>query len=192
MDKQDTAEEEAIKVEARHFMSDLVQAEPEPAVAIRSADGADIVKAWNSTYAAHAKDDTFNDEALMEQFWSIYDSNATSIWTMLYDEADSNENLQQTIELVASFLKEDGMQSIKDHCFGIVHVLETLDIEGLWFFNGPDPTQLFGANEDSSWYTWRQLGPDATDLVKKAVADILVPTHKTLNGKGIKDTQLFC
>uniref|UniRef100_A0A7S4HR35 EF-1-gamma C-terminal domain-containing protein n=1 Tax=Odontella aurita TaxID=265563 RepID=A0A7S4HR35_9STRA len=185
-----SAEEEAVKGEAREFMSGIVASEAETGVATTAtAEGANRVKAWKSTYAAHAKDDG---ETLMEQFWSIYDANSTSIWTMVYDEADSNESLQQTIEFVASFLKDDGMQSIKDQCFGVVHTLDTLEMEGLWFFNGPDPTQLFGANEDSSWYTWSQLGPEATDLVKKAVANILVPKFKTLSGKEIKDTQVFC
>ena len=69
--------------------------------------------------------------------------------------------------------------------------MEGLEIEGLWFFNGPDPQQLFGANEDTSWYTWTQVGPDANELVKKAVVGVLAPANGKINGKAIKDTLTF-
>jgi hypothetical protein len=145
------------------------------------------VKAWKSAYNAATGN---QNEDMMEQFWSIYDPNVTSIWTMVYDEADSNENLEQTIEYVTTFLKQT--ESIQDHCFCVVHTLEGLEIEGVWLFNGPDPEKLFGANEDSSWFTFSQLGPAATDIVKNAVSKIMAPTDQTLNGKAIKDTQVLC
>lgn len=174
------------KASARQFMTGLMSAPPPMATTTSGGgDGVDMA-AWKSTYrAAPCKDST-----LMEQFWSIYDPSSTSIWTMVYDEADSNENLNDTIEIVKDFLKQT--ESIQDHCFGVVHTLESLEIEGLWFFNGPDPEQLFGANEGSSWYTWCQVGPDANELVKKAVAGLLAPTDGRLNGRVIKDTQAFC
>ena len=140
---------------------------------------------WKSTYDSSAKD-----SALMEKFWSVYNPETTSIWTMKYDEADSNENLNDTIEIVKAFMKNT--EGIKDHCFGVMHILDDLDIVGVWVFNGPDPEQLFGANEDTSWYTWGQLGPAATDLVKKAVAEYMAPADGKFQGKDIKDTQAFC
>ena len=59
----------------------------------------------------------------------------------------------------------------------------------MWVFNGEDPEKLFGANEDTSWYTWSQLGPEANDLVKEAVAGYLAPTEGKLHGKEIRNTQ---
>jgi hypothetical protein len=185
-DKIDTSvEEEAIKDEARNFMSAAVGAGGERGpVAENSVDGAEIVKAWKSTFAV-------KDDDLMTKFWSTYDSDATSIWTMIYDEADSNENLNDTVEIVTNLMEQSGMSSMKDDCFAIVHTLESLEIEGLWFFNGPDPEKLFGANEETSWFSWSQLGPDATDLVMEAVTKFMVPIDGKLNGKVIKNTTVF-
>jgi hypothetical protein len=187
MDKEDTAEEAAIKVEARQFMSDVLPLnEPVSVPAAATIDRLVDMAAWKSTYAAASS----KDEALMETFWSIYDQDATSVWTIVYDETEYNEDLDETIEIVTNFMKQT--ESIQDHCFGVMHTLESLEIEGLWFFNGPDPEEMFGANEESSWFTWSQLGPEATDLVKKAVANIMTPTDGKLNGKLIKDTKAFC
>merc|ERR1712194_802647 len=144
-------------------------------------------KAWKSAYEADK-----SDESLMERFWSIYDPDATSIWTMVYDESDSNEELDATIDIVTVFMKQGGMISMKDHCFGVVHTLESLEIEGVWFFGDPDPERPFGANDETSWYSWSQLGPEATDLVMKAVAGIMMPVDGKLNGRTIKDTRVFC
>jgi len=149
-----------------------------------TANGAELVKAWKATFAA-------KDDDLMTKFWSTYDSEATSIWTMVYDEADSNENLEDTVEIVTNLMGQSGMSSMTDECFAVVHTLENLEIEGLWFFNGPDPEKLFSANEETSWFSWAQLGPDATDLVKEAVAKIMTPTDGKLNGKAIKNTTVF-
>uniref|UniRef100_A0A6U0J384 EF-1-gamma C-terminal domain-containing protein n=1 Tax=Minutocellus polymorphus TaxID=265543 RepID=A0A6U0J384_9STRA len=173
-----------VKAEAREFMSNLVGSGPSPND-FNGGDGIDMA-AWKATYASSAKDD-----ALMEKFWSVYDPSSTSIWTMVYDEADSNENLDDTVEIVKEFMSKT--ESIKDHCFGVMHILgEGLEIEGLWVFNGEDPEELFGANEDTSWYSWSQIGPDATDLVKKAVTGFLAPTDGKLDGKAIRNTQAFC
>jgi hypothetical protein len=51
---------------------------------------------------------------------------------------------------------------------------------------------MFLANEDSSWYTFTQFGPEALDPVKAEVAKIIMPTEGKLNGKVIKATKVFC
>eukprot|EP00977_Amphora_coffeiformis_P028463 scaffold35279_cov206-Amphora_coffeaeformis.AAC.1 len=167
-------------------MSGLVgSAAAEEVVAAEStADGTEIVQAWKSIY-------TGKDDYKEAKFWSTYDPVATSIWSMSYDEADSNEDLEQTIDIVSNYMSQTGMESIRDECFGVVHVLESLEIEGLWLFNGSDPEKMFGANAESSWYTWSRLGPDATNLVKQAVAKFLMPIDGKLNGTAIKDTKIF-
>jgi hypothetical protein len=174
-------QDEATKVAARQFMSDVVPP-PSEEVTGEGGNAADMA-AWRSTYAASGKD-----AAMMEKFWELY-STDTSVWTMVYDEADDNETLEDTIAISTDFMEKT--ESIKDHCFGIMHTLESLEIEGIWFFNGSDPEKLFGANKESSWYTWAQLGPDANDNVKKAVAAIMAPEDGKLNGKVIKDTTVF-
>ena len=151
----------------------------------------------NDTAAAEtaAGDDADGDadaaqKMMMEDFWSnYYDPTATSLWKMVYDEADSNETLEDTIAITTAFMEQT--ESIKDHCFGVMHTLESLEVEGIWFFNGPDPEELFGTNPDTSWFTWSQLGPDPNDHVKTAVASILTPTDGKLHGKIIQDTQAF-
>ena len=172
-----------VKADARQFMSDLMSAPP-PDDEFTGGAGADMT-AWRATFAASSR----KDAALMEQFWSYYDPSSTALWKMVYDEANSNENLNDTVDLVSDFIKN--AESLRDHCFGVIHILEGLEIEGLWFFNGPDPQQLFGANEDTSWYTWTQVGPDANELVKKAVVGVLAPANGKINGKAIKDTLTF-
>jgi Elongation factor 1 gamma, conserved domain len=186
MEKIDTSpEEEAIKNEAREFMSEIVPTEEATApTSSEEVNGAEIVKAWKSIYAG-------SDDDKEAKFWAAYDPSAASIWTMTYDEADSNESVEQTVEIVTNFIGQAGMESIKDECFGIVYVLENLEIEGIWLFNGPDPEKMFGANQETSWYTWNQLGPEATDKVKAAVAKYLMPADGKLNDKAIKDTQVF-
>jgi len=188
MEKIDTSpEEEAVKDEARQFMLGLVgpaDAEEVVAAAESTADGTEIVKAWKSIYTG--KD---NDKEV--KFWSAYDPIAMSIWTMSYDEADSNEDLEQTIDIVSNYMRHSGMKSIQHECFGVIHVLDNLEIEGLWLFNGSDPEKMFGANAESSWYTWNRMGPEATDLVKQSVASFLIPKDGKLNGHTIKDTKTF-
>jgi Elongation factor 1 gamma, conserved domain len=184
MEKIDTSpEEEAIKDEAREFMSEIV---PPPAEEATSTEvnGAEIVKSWKALYAG-------NDEDKAAKFWASYDATASSIWTMSYDEADSNEDVAQTTEVVTHFMSQEGMASMGDECFGIVYVLDSLEIEGLWLFNGLDPEKLFGSNPETSWYSWAQLGPEATDKVKAAVEQYLMPVDGKLNGKEIKETKVF-
>eukprot|EP00542_Grammatophora_oceanica_P010839 CAMPEP_0194043270 /NCGR_PEP_ID=MMETSP0009_2-20130614/14939_1 /TAXON_ID=210454 /ORGANISM="Grammatophora oceanica, Strain CCMP 410" /LENGTH=206 /DNA_ID=CAMNT_0038687421 /DNA_START=624 /DNA_END=1244 /DNA_ORIENTATION=- len=152
-----------------------------------AADGAEIIKAWRSIYTTSSSDD----DKTSSQFWAAYDPIATSIWTMVYDEADSNESLEETMDIVSNYMNQDGMKSIKHECFGVIHVLDSLEIEGLWLFRGPDPERMFGANEESSWYTWSRLGPEATDPVKEAVAKVLLPKYGKLKDKTIKGTKVF-
>jgi antitoxin component HigA of HigAB toxin-antitoxin module len=180
--------EEAVKEQARELMTSLVGSPDAEENSEASPKGVSIVKAWKSHYSG-AANETKTD--LMETFWSIYDHNYTSIWTMVYDEVDSNENLEQAIGYVKDMLAQPGMEGVRDDCFAIVHTLESLEMEGIWLFNGPDPEILFGANAETSWYTFKQLGPNATDLVKKAVSKMMAPADNQLNGKAIKDTQVF-
>ena len=189
-EKIDTSpEEEAIKEDAREFMTGLVGSgmgdQTTDCADAPTSEGAEIIKAWISKFS-----DT---TATMEDFWSVYDPYLTSIWSMVYDEADSNENLEQTIGFVVDLLNKPGMANLKrDHdCFGVVHTLENLSIEGIWLFNGPDPTKLFGANEDTSWYTFTQLGPYPNEHVKAAVACLLAPKDGPIDGKKIQNTQTF-
>mmetsp|Transcript_32801 Transcript_32801/g.49445 ORF Transcript_32801/g.49445 Transcript_32801/m.49445 type:complete len:202 (+) Transcript_32801:72-677(+) len=199
-DKLDTSpEEEAIKDEARQFMNNLVvssEGDDDDAATSPTAKGTEKIQAWKEFYQTKCSQQqtTTEDDGIiiMSKFWSLYDPNVTSIWTMTYDEADSNENLDETIDIVNTLVNEETMESIRDDCFGIVHTLESLELEGLWFFNGPDPELLFGANEETSWYTFAQLGPEATDLVQVAVANLLTPTDGKFNGKVIQDTKVFC
>ena len=173
-----------VKAEAREFMKGLVGSPPEADFEFVGGDGLDMA-AWKATYASAAA----KDASLMEEFWSRYNPKSSSIWTMVYDEADSNENFEDTVEIVKEFMKKT--EAIKDHCFGVMHVLDGLEIQGLWIFNGPDPEQLFGANEDTSWFTWNQLGPEVNDLVKQATANYMAPSDNQLDGKTIQDTQAF-
>jgi len=201
-------EDEATKTEARQFMSDVLPTMPASTTEDASVgNGAHVradMAAWKSTYAtasttksSNKNNNNSNNEKLMEEFWTAhYDPEATSIWKMVYDEVDSTDDMDEAKGLVATFMDNPGMHDqallMEDHCFGIMHTLSSMEIEGLWFFNGPDPEQLFGANEETSWYTWSQLGPEATDQVKIAVANFFTPTDGTLNGKAIMDTKAFC
>jgi len=116
-----------------------------------------------------------DDDALMKLFWSgYYDLASTSIFKMVYNESNKNENLDDSVKLVKAFMDKTAatasMESYyKDHCFGIVHVLYNLEIVGLWFFNALNPNELCDANKDASLYTWSQMGTD----LKESVADIL-------------------
>ena len=127
----------------------------------------------------------------MEKFWAAYDPESSSIWTMTYDEPEYNENLEDTIAIVTKMLAQESMSSFGPNCFAVIHTTESLEIQGVWVFNGPDPEGLFGCNEDTSWFSWSQLGPAPTDPVKKAVETLLAPPDNKLNGKEIKNTTVF-
>mmetsp|Transcript_11762 Transcript_11762/g.24513 ORF Transcript_11762/g.24513 Transcript_11762/m.24513 type:complete len:162 (-) Transcript_11762:325-810(-) len=131
------------------------------------------------------------DADLMTKFWAeYYNPTSTSVWTMTYDEPDCNETLPDTIAIATEFMNKM-TPAMKDHCFGMIHTLDSLEVEGIWFFNGPDPEKLFGSNEDTSWFTWSQVGPEASDAVKQTVATFMTPTDGKLHGKTIEDTQAF-
>lgn len=190
----DSPEDEAIKEAAREFMSNMVGTEDNTSTtAPEDVDAA--TAAANGKLLVHSFKDTYNaspaSPELLETFWSTYDPATTSVWTMKYDEADSNESEEQTIEIITSFLKEPGMEGIKDQCFAVIHTLESLEMEGLWFFVGADPEPLFGANPESSWYTFTQLGPQKMEEVKTAIAKLLTPADNKVDGKEIKNTQVF-
>lgn len=176
---------EETKTEARQFMSDIVGSAPTASDDAGTGPPADMA-AWKATYS-----DADDKSAALETFWAkFYNPGSTSLWTMTYDEADSNESLEETIAFVKEFMKKS--ETLSDHCFGVIHTLESLEIEGIWFFNGPDPEELFGANEHTSWFTWNQLGPEANEMVQEAAAKLMSPAPEgTLNGKVIKDTQAF-
>ena len=189
---------EETKTEAREFMRGLVGSAPEESAEFTGGDGMDMA-ALRTTYAAASPSSSSNNDTssstrqLLEKLWSMYDPSQTSIWTMTYDEADSNEDLDETIDITTQFMKQT--QSIKGHCFGIMHTTllgdNNLEIEGLWFFNDPDPERLFGVNEDSSWFSWSQFGPEANEYVKKSVAELLVPVDGKLKSKTIKHTEIL-
>ena len=180
---------EETKDEARQFMRGLVGSAPETEHEFTGGDGIDI-SALRIAYADYASSKNKDSSSFMEKFWSMYDPCQTSIWRMTYDEADSNEDLDETIAITTKFMKQS--QSMNEHCFGIMHTLETLEVEGLWFFNDPDPERLFGVNEDTSWFSWSQLGPEANEYVKKAVEELLIGIEgSVLKGNTIKNTQVL-
>ena len=171
---------EETKVEAREFMKGLVGSAPaESTYEFQGGKGIDM-DALRTLYTDNNK---------MDRFWTLYDPTQTSIWTCSYDEADSNEDLEQTVAIATEFMKQT--ESIKDHCFGIMHTLDNLEIRGLWIFNAADPESLYGVNEDSSWFTFSQLGPESNEYVKKAVSDLLVPVDDKLDSKTIKHSQIL-
>lgn len=141
--------------------------------------------AWKTTYVEKGK--TSSAET-MDNFWSTYDSKNWCIYKAVYDYPEDNEDLESTKEIVASFMAKT--KSMSDSCFGVMHTYSTLEIEGLWLIQGEDPEPMFGANEDTSWFTWSQLGPDPSDEVKIAVAQFWTPNEST-NNKEIADTQIF-
>ena len=186
MEKLDNApEEEAVKETAREFMKGLVgTTEQEEATA--SDAGIARVKALKELYNSSNN----ATQQMMEKFWSdVYDPRHTSIWRITYDESDSIESLHEAIDIVQSFMKNT--VPIQNQCFGLMHTLENLEIEGLWVFNGPNPEEMYGVNEDSSWFTFTQIGPEVIDYVKEKVASLLIPSNGAIEGRSIKDTQVF-
>jgi hypothetical protein len=213
MDKIDTSTaEEAVKDAARQFMSDLLPtAAPtvdevslkhpsdgttSSAIPTTTTSGTDIIKTWKAAYGAATATSSsgrlFHHEdaaqRLMTQFWSLYDPAVSSIWTMQYDHAASTESFSEARNIVTTLLTQNKMVTTMEHeCFGIVHILEGNEIHGLWFFNGPDPEPLFGANDETSWYTWKQLGPDLNTYIKDIVTSKITPPAEY----PIQDTQIF-
>mmetsp|Transcript_27904 Transcript_27904/g.42251 ORF Transcript_27904/g.42251 Transcript_27904/m.42251 type:complete len:372 (-) Transcript_27904:66-1181(-) len=150
----------------------------EVAAAPSSRGGVDLA-AFKSSYQPS--------EATMTKFWDeVYDPTQFSIWKCVYDYPDDNENLDATKEIVTEFMKKS--QPLSQDCFGVMHVTEKLEIEGLWLFRGDDPEAMFGCNEDTSWFTWSRVGPDPSDSVKAAVAESWA---KKAGDGAIRETQVF-
>jgi Elongation factor 1 gamma, conserved domain len=118
-------------------------------------------------------------------FCAQHDPTVWSLWTMVYDYAADNETLEATQTFVKEFMVKSA--SIKDRSFGVMHIFGQLEIEGIWLFKAEDPEMLFGSNEDTSWFTWSQVGP------ARLVTEI-VTAHWTATGtykdKAIQDTQV--
>ena len=125
---------------------------------------------------------------LTDDFWKTFAQEGEwSLWRCTYDYASDNEGLDPTKEIVSSFMKN--ADSVKGDIFAVMLVLEpSLEIEGLLLVKGGDPEILFGACEDSSWFTWNQLGPSITDAVKREVA-ALWNAKGSYSGKNVADTQ---
>lgn len=116
-----------------------------------------------------------------EEFWTTYNKEEWCLWKMVYDYAEDNEELEPTVEFVQTFMKNS--ESIKDECFGVMHIFGKLEIEGTWLFKGDNPESLFGSNEDTSWFTWEQIGP--ADTVKDKVTAVWA-ADKEINGKPVQ------
>jgi hypothetical protein len=143
-------------------------------------DLASFKKAFAEDSAAALSDDFFK---------NFHAEGSWSIWRCTYDYADDNENLDATKDIVASFIKNS--DPVIGKVFGVMHVLEpSLEIEGLLIVEGTDPEVLFGANEDTSWFTWSQLGPSITDGVKKEIL-ALWAAQGDYKGKTIAETSTF-
>jgi hypothetical protein len=125
-------------------------------------------------------------ESAVTDFWANYDKEATTLWRCTYDYPEDTENLDAAKEIVTSFMKNT--EPLKGKCFAVMLTLKNFEIEGLFLMEGPDPEPLFGINEDTSWFTWAQLGPDASDAIKKMVGDVWVAKGE-YNGKPVEDTQ---
>jgi hypothetical protein len=138
--------------------------------------------------AAFKKSYTADADAAVTEFWTNYDKEGWSIWRCTYDYPDDNEEMTATKEIVTSFMKN--CDPVANKCFGVMHVLANLEIEGLFLFEGPDPEALFGVNEDTSWFSWAQLGPDPSDAVKGMVGQVW-GAKTEYNGKEIKETQIL-
>ena len=138
--------------------------------------------AFQKAYKADAN------SAVITEFWKTYDKNGWSLWRCTYDYPEDTENLDAAKEIVTSFITNCAALEGKCKCFGVMHTLSNHEIEGLWLLEGPDPEPLFGVNEDTSWFTWSQIGPDASDAVKTMVGQVW-NAGKEYNGKEIKDTQ---
>ena len=129
-------------------------------------------------------------EAGIVEFWKNYDKENWSLWRCTYDYPDDTENLDAAIEIVTSFMKNCSPVSGKCQIFGVMHTTTSFEIEGLFLIEGADPEPLFGVNEDTSWFSWSQIGPDASDAVKAMVSQVWGKATE-YNGKEIKNTQTF-
>ena len=132
------------------------------------------LQAFKTAYAADPKKAT-------EEFWATYNKDEWCLWSMVYDYAEDNESLDETVAFVQTFMKNS--ESIKDQCFGVMHVMGKLEIQGVWLFQGSDPEHLFGSNEDTSWFTWEAIGP--ADTVQDKVTKVWA-ADKDVGGKEVK------
>ena len=113
-----------------------------------------------------------------------------SVWRCTYDYASDNENLDTTKDVVTSFM--NNTKPLADKVFGVMLVLQPgLEIEGVWIVNGGDPEDsLYATTEDTSWFTWSQLGPSMLDVVKKEITEIMTASTE-YKGKTVADVQVF-
>jgi hypothetical protein len=118
-------------------------------------------------------------------FCAAYNPKGWSLWTMVYDYASDNESLEATQTFVKEFLQKS--ESIKDKSFCVVHIFGNLQVEGMWLFNAEDPEMLFGSNEDTSWFTWSQVGP--AKMITELVTGHWAATA-TYKDQAIQDTQV--
>jgi len=113
-----------------------------------------------------------------------------TLWRCTYDYADDTENVQAAKDVATSFLKNTA--NCRSEVFGVMVVLEPgFAVEGLWLVKGEDPeATLFAKCEDTSWFSWSQLGPAMLDPVKKEV-EALWAAKDTYNGKSVSDKQVL-
>ena len=140
--------------------------------------GFDLV-AFKTSYTA-------DKNGAVKAFWDTYDKEGWSLFKCTYDYPEDTENDDGAKDIVTSFMTNCG--PVKNDIFGVMHVLANNETEGLFLFKGPDPEPLFGCNEDTSWFTWSQIGPDPSDAVKSMVEQVWNDVTE-YNGKSIKHTQ---
>ena len=130
--------------------------------------------------------------ALTTEFWSAIESaegSNWSLWKCEYDYADDNEELGATKEIAASFMKN--ALPINENIFGVMIVLKSLEVYGLFLLKGPDPEEtIFKSVEDSSWFSWSQLGPKVIDPVKAEVV-AMWSSKGEYQGKEVADVQVL-
>jgi Elongation factor 1 gamma, conserved domain len=125
--------------------------------------------------------------AFTEDVWKAFGTGEWTLHRCSYDYAEDTENLDAAKDIVISLFSKN---KVADKTFGLVHVLEPgLAVEGIWLIHDKDPEDLiFGTNEDTSWFSWTQLGPSMTDGVKKEILAIMTATSE-YNGKSVAYSQ---
>jgi len=112
--------------------------------------------------------------SFFSSFWSIFDPQGYSIYTITYKYDDENKILFMTGNAVGGFIQR--AEEVRKYAFGTLSIIgkdedtPPYKIVGSWIFRGADIPKEMQECDDYSYYNWTKVDSTKPDVRKRIEA----------------------